>query len=688
MSWTLYLLLIRRTLQTHPLHFIIALLGVASCMMVAGVILTLDHVSLNQPQAVQHQEQTTRQKLVAHERGRIPLPHIQWIQPTTSKPSTSLDQAQEQREDQAFRILIRAASQVTFLIGSFIIFHTLTGHLSGQLKAFALLRLLGSFRRQIVHILLAQALLLGALGTLLGVLLVAPVTKVLISKGLSTLGHPILWTGQMPWLELTLMAGLCLMITTIGVIPSLWTVWKMPMSQATQAHPATPTWTVEDPKAYLWLLPLLFAASYLLMHPFLTSWVSVALLLLADVTALFIFVVLLIWFVRPLLNGGIAAITSLLRYLHPMEAFLTGRAMIYRRDTLLFSFNALTVVFALTIALHVVTHSMKHRIVQDFYQWSTPYTMLERNPFVPMDPKWVTQQLNKQALHLIPLSNKGLVGGLPFRLVDQQALNAFRLARGKTELPPGVAIISHEMAHQKGWTVGQSIELMTPKGRWKIPIAEINNDLGLLLEPTPLSQLKQRILVTSGTALFKTELGSSLGRYALLHHSRMNTNAQSLRHLLTPIYKSKAHQGYVAYNRAREINRDFVIVDLILAVTIVLVCMGMTHTQLIQLQQRGGEFAIFNSLGMSPNQRRRLLQYEGVTLGILVTLTAMLMGHVAGWMGIEIVQQLTDQPHSYHFSRRDNLILGAFILLSSWLVAYLPARAAHKQSFHGLPQMD
>ena len=64
--------------------------------------------------------------------------------------------------------------------------------------------------------------------------------------------------------------------------------------------------------------------------------------------------------------------------------------------------------------------------------------------------------------------------------------------------------------------------------------------------------------------------------------------------------------------RTREIDRDFLILDFILLMTVVLAGVGVTNTLMIQVLARSREFSVLKTLGVDRRQLVGIVLLEGL----------------------------------------------------------------------------
>ncbi len=134
---------------------------------------------------------------------------------------------------EGFQLNLRALSMVSVLVGAFLIYNTVSASVVRRRKEIGTLRSLGATRAQIATLFLAEAALLGILGTAVGVPLGLIGASALVAEIAKTISvHYVLVSIS----ELAVTPSSILLAITYGIAASLIGAW-MPAREAAHANP-------------------------------------------------------------------------------------------------------------------------------------------------------------------------------------------------------------------------------------------------------------------------------------------------------------------------------------------------------------------------------------------------------------------------------------------------------------------
>ena len=149
---------------------------------------------------------------------------------------------------------------------------------------------------------------------------------------------------------------------------------------------------------------------------------------------------------------------------------------------------------------------------------------------------------------------------------------------------------------------------------------------------------------------------------------------------LAPFYRLTKHGRKQGFWQVREIDRDFLIFDFILVMTIVLAGIGVANTMLIQVQAREREFSILRSVGIDRWQITKLLLLEGALTGLVGGAVAVLLGNALGAISISFLDHFTLFDYRFRFSASATLWLYGFAVVTCLVSAIYPAVVARRAS--------
>jgi putative ABC transport system permease protein len=686
-----------RSLSHHRTVAIATLLGVALGMTVVGAILIVDFHSIQsgiQPEKAQVQTgagaATASEPLhifsvsFEHQHAKpAPVPAFPSQKGQAKQGwSTASPPARRGEEDyQAMRLAVRLASLLAFAVGAVIVFYTMRFSVASRSREFCLLLCLGEERRNVVGSLLLETLGLGVVGTLLGLLGAFPAALSLIAQGISTTGRVPTSGLAVPWAELSIMAGLSVCIALLAVAGPARAVLKMNIVDVLQ--PRFLSADIDERslqvRGFGLLIPPLMAAAYLALRPFLLSWLSVVQFFLFESVFVLLLGLAVLWWMNPLLRGLVSLLERLLKPLLPLEALLAGRRMKLTGQKLVFTLAGVALVFSLLTALHDITRSLKEEI----RGWSNdaliPYIFFEKNTAMPLDEEAFKQLQEKHSLHFFRLSDK-MRGEFPIRLAKSSDINPYLESIGMKPLVPGTVIVSKTMAARFGLQAGDAVVIDSDAGQDRFKVIEITDKVGYYGENGQYVDLKSYLLFSDGNPVFASNLERGLGMFGAARHIGKGIIEVPTLKALEPFYR-KTQAGYYVWRwQEKEIDRDFVIFDFILAMTVILAVVGVANTILIQVHGRSREFSVLRTLGVSRLQTMRLLLVEGALVGLVGALLALALGNAMGAVSISFLDRFTLFDYQFIFSGRDSLIISALAIGACSVAAVYPALIANRIS--------
>ena len=604
--------------------------------------------------------------------------------------STDAARARLGEEDyQAMRLAVRMASLLAFFIGAVIVFYTMRYSVSTRAREFSLMLCLGESRRNVGASLMAEATLLGALGTIVGLIAAFPAASALLAAGVSTNGRRPLPGFDIPWLELGGM-GLCsLVIVYLGVASPLREIHRLSITDVLNPRFLSngERAVTMAQKGFGWLIPPMLAAAWIGMRPFMESWLSVVYFFLFEAAFVSILAVATLWWLSPLLRGTIRLFETAFRAILPLETFLTGRRMRLNSKRLVFSVTGVTLVFSLLTGLHDVTRALKDEISIWAYHAMRASSYVERPAGREVDEEALQARLATNGIILMRMSAK-TSGEFPVRLIRGSDVNPHLRALGHPTLEPGRVILSRTLAARYDTRPGDRVVFSDGTEDHSFVVIGITDSVGFYLESAQYVDLKSYALFSDGNPIFADNLEKSLGRYGA---ARPFGRAQPFLYnhqedALYPWYVTVKRGRFQGYWQSREIDRDFLIFDFILIGTVVLAGIGVANTMLIQVRARDREFAVLKSIGISRGQVARMLLIEGTIIGCVSAVLAVVIGNGLGAISIRFLDHFTLFDYFLRISIPATLYISALCVLTCVIASVYPAfianRASSAESLH------
>lgn len=584
---------------------------------------------------------------------------------------------------QAMRLAVRMASLLAFFIGAVIVFYTMRYSVSTRAREFSLMLCLGESRRNVGLSLMAEATLLGAFGTVVGLIAAFPAAAALLAAGISTNGRRPLPGFEVPWFELGGMGLVSLAIVYLGVASPLREIRRLSITDV-----LTPRFLSNGERAatlaqkgFGWLIPPMLAAAWIGMRPFMESWLSVVYFFLFEAAFVAILAIATLWWLSPLLRGTIRLFETLFRAVLPLETFLTGRRMRLNSKRLVFSVTGVTLVFSLLTGLHDVTRALKDEIAIWAYHAMQANSYLERPAGREIDEDALQTRLATNGIILMRMSAK-TTGEFPMRLIRSGDVNPHLRALGQPTLIPGRVILSRTLAARYDTRPGDRIVFSDGEKDHRFVVVGVTDAIGFYLESAQYVDMKSYAVFSDGNPIFADNLEKSLGRYAVArpfggvrpYLSRYQEDA------LYPWYVTVKRGRSQGYWQRREIDRDFLIFDFILIGTVILAGIGVANTMLIQVRARDREFAVLKSIGISRAQVARMLLIEGTIIGCVSAVLAVVIGNGLGAISVRFLDHFTLFQYFLRISLPATLYISALCVLTCVIASVYPAFVANRAS--------
>ena len=544
----------------------------------------------------------------------------------------------------AFQLNLTALSLIALVVGMFLVTNTVAANVVRRRSEIGLLRSLGLTRHSIVILLVAESLLLGLLGSALGIFLGLQVARALLQSVASTVtSHYVLLSMQEimvnPWSLLA--AGLA------GLFAAALAAW-WPARQASLVSPvdalqpgnsadraASPLTIAPLASLTCFLLTLLFSATALYARIPRTGFLAALFILLAAA------------FLAPALGRLLSLLPTL-----PLSTPILARSSFARglhRHGL--AAAALSVAVAMAIGVTIMVHSFRATVDQWIGEsikadlFIAPSTNLIAGALEPLDPQAETLALATPGVRAVGTYReiRLFLDGLPSKLAACR-LEVLRVYNPLTFLSslPGdpyelcqkgdYAIVSENFARRRQLKLNDTISLPTPTGVHPLQVAAIFRDYTsesglLLLDRTTYRRLTQDSGLTS--LAIHLEPGVS-----------PKTVGDSLREQLRP------RGEFLIYSQAglrdealRIFDRSFAVTALLRTLAIAVAALGVTLSLTALGIERTREIGILRATGASRGQILRTIMIESAYLGT----TGVLLGLATGFAVALILMQVINR---------------------------------------------
>jgi putative ABC transport system permease protein len=631
-------LLAARNLRADRFGTLAAVLGIALGSAIVDVVVILDH-NTTRVEA----ERASSSAAVSDD----PTPDVGGRETITLTPvrrdgaeSGRAGEKKASREDyEVLRAGIRGGSLLAFLVGALIVFFTFGAVVDRRRREVGLLRSLGALPAQVAAVFVREAVIIGGAGAALGLVTAIPLSLLAARLGVTTTGHLKIAPASMdfPWPGMALASLVGAAMALLGVVGPVRKALRLGIAGALRPGFLSgegPRPSARRTPIALIVAPVLLAAHYLWLRPFTQRALpTLPFHVLEAAGTCLVFLAVLVGvpdLVRRL--GGI-----FLRLIPGRESaarLVTRRRVEHLGHELVWSVSGVMMVASLLLVLHVVTHGLKREVAT----WADEalhdetfvlpwYPDLRADSLTPMLPPGERFALFSgrtpwpNAVHAVAAEDLAALaeeGGRP----DLAAL-----AR---RLGPGKILLSTLMARRLGVREGDALDLSGKGGARRLTIVGVTDGLGFTPMNAPHRNARTYGVIDAADEPLIAPYAGSIGTVAVVAHGShpgvvawQGADAATLTQK-KGIYLMPAR--FYKNLRLREANSDFLIFDLILALTSALAGVGIANQLVLSMRARQREIALYRVLGMRGAEVRRVVLLEGAFIGLVGGWLAVLLG--------------------------------------------------------------
>lgn len=537
-------------------------------------------------------------------------------------------------DERAFRNGVRMAGLLALVLGLYVIFHTLSMSLVERVREVATLDALGTTRGQILRIFLLEAVFIAGAAAVCGLAGGLLLARGLLLKGVTTLGtgHRIT-LFDVPW-------SAVLALTAVGVgVALLGSVY--PLLRARHTSSALALRGAEQVGGsgiargfHLFaalLLALLLPGLYFVIVPVVgeTQGELVG-AVLVGVGFLALLVVLPL-VVPALFNSLSGAIAKPLAALWPLSGRLAARSIRESRTRVPVSAAAIALVAAAFIGLKGMTRSLRAEIDEWGSRAIVDKVYLGGLGNVRFDD--LRAQLARYP-GFVALESGSARSYVPFLLLGMRPseLAAFGPCRSDPALVQALAsgtgvIVSERLARHLGYAVGDRVHVGNASGAVQdLTVVAISDAYGYFPHPD------ERIYGVVGEDFVRRAFcidTASLSECAVVLAPGTDPDVvkTAIRELFPNLRVQRFEPGRALLQaHLDDIDRDFALFDLILALTALLAALGVLNGQLLAALERAKELGVLKALGTSRAQIAGLVACEALVIGLFGGLLGTALG--------------------------------------------------------------
>lgn len=667
-----------KSLESNLFRTVLTILGIALGVATVSAILILDHnTHLSESQVLSH----VRSDQI------LPLEGELRIQPWTTKsnsPAAKSTEAVLEEDYEMMRSAVRLASLLAFFIGAIIVFYTIGFSIQQRQKELALLTSLGATFRQVAVIVLFEATTLGFSGSLVGIISSWPIFRVLKHFNVTTTGRGRLFTAEFPVLECGLILLVGIITSLLGALQPIWKLQRLQVSTVLQPRflsNESARQSFEITGIFSLVVPIV-TLTYLLLRPFLKQVIPSVYFYVSEVSFIIGVFLLVIFFMPRVVSFSIRILGRLFARLSPLEVKLAHRRFSKFTQSLSWPVSNIMLVFAFLFALHSVTKSLKLEAIQ----WGNE--AVQGLAFVDKGEPVREEKLNR-IQDQFTCVRMSLGSTPPNRILTIEKEEIYKYLERTPGLKPVIdrfgansIILSRTLARNLHVRTGDSVQVSSGTETKRFEIVGVTDEIGFFPGEGTYRERKSFALIEQGNAfLLRPEHALPGTRLVLWNRREPITHHFTYDELvsLNKLLGRRVHPGgRLIAGQVWEINKDFVVFDVILFMSALLAGLGVTNTMLIQLQARQREIGLLQVLGMTNGQIVKLILTEGIFIGILGGTFANLLGLPVGWASIEALNALSVFNVSFSLSLQQMALIFSAALGIALLAAGYPAfRSLH-----------
>jgi putative ABC transport system permease protein len=605
------------------------------------------------------------------------------VAPQGVEVRTGQQQADKQTKDindsflNVLRTALLAFAGISLFVGAFLIFNTFSITVAQRTREFALLRVLGAKRKQVLRSVLAEGLTIGLFGSVIGLGL-----GVLVAGGLRALFKA--FGADMPSTGTVVETRTVVVSLVVGTVVTLISTIA-PAIRATRVPPlaALREGFSSERKRSRWATPLATVLTVgglaIMALGLFASLKPNAALSLMGLGAVLTF--LGVAFLSPRLVGPIADVVGA-----PFERFrgVTGR--IARENTVRQPGRTAVTAAALMVGVALVTFasvfagSAKSTFRDAVTNGSKAQAVIQNtdgfSSFTPQAAKTVATVPGVKDVASVRFGQakidgkkQGVTG------IDQETFaNLYRQGwkQGSDatlkQLGPGTVIVGKKYAEDNGTKVGDTLTLKTSlMPALKLKVIGISYDKGGLTGN-----------LTVANSVLEKDFGFRKDGFVLVGYDGSRPDAEvkaSIDKVLDdrfPEAEAKTNSEFID-SQAAQIDQVLLLIYALLAMAIIVSLFGIVNTLVLSIAERTREIGLLRAIGMSRRQVRRMIRYEAIITAQIGAVIGLVLGIV---LSVLVTRAIDDFQLSIPIGTLIALLIATAI--AGVFAAILPARRASR----------
>lgn len=597
----------------------------------------------------------------------------------------------EGADERAFRNGLKVLGGLALLLGMYVVFQTLSHSLVARVRQLGLLRCLGTGTGAITRIFLLDALLLGVCGSALGVLLGLLLAWVLRAYNVSSLGLGKAWTTfEIPLFPVAWTGALGVLFTLAGAMFPLVRARQVPALDILRARGIAPG---KDDGVdllrgiNLWMFALLVLAlplAYLAMTPLAAEEGKETLTVLLELVGL----LGLFGSVLLLAPSAVAVLGRALlwpvRFVAPMPAWLVGKVVARSAGRVAAAVCGLSAVLLALLGLKSVTGSLRADVDLFAAEALQGRLFLRAAPVTPEAAAELAKLAGVRQVDAFEGEQRGdgfFLRGLPVEAAAGRGGAIERdagLARQYADPKVRSMVISRRLAKHRGIKDGAVVTMTDRNG---VPVAyrvlEVSDRSGFDMDERAWA-ITQPHWMHTDFCIPETSV-----EHITLHladGADVPAIIAAARTILKNVPKVKTGDGDIHGYLLRDVDKDFVLFDLLLFLMLVLAGVGLLNGMTIAAIGRGRELGVLRALGMGRRALGGSFLLEGALVAALASLLSLLLALPMAFVLVQGMNQVAALDAPVTLPTTWFWVVPAAAMLVCVLAAIVPAYRSLRQS--------
>jgi putative ABC transport system permease protein len=656
---------------------------------------TVSVVTLPEAQVLADQPGKVDSIQVAAEPGVSPaelVKRVERVMPNTVEVKTGKQDADDEAESiqnslSFLNILLLVFAGIAVFVGAFIIFNTFSITVAQRTKEFALLRTMGASRGQVLRSVMLEALIVGLIASILGILL-GIVTAQGISALFKALGADLPQEGLV-LKGRTIIVGLLVgtLVTMIASLAPARRATRVPPLAAMRDELAAPEPPTRRRKVLSWGL-LVLGAIAILFSLFGGAPAGQALSMLGlGAIALFIAVALLSPRLVPLIAGAVG---------RPLERFRGVAGRLARENAMRNPGRTAVTAAALMIGLALVTFVS---ILADGVKASIDDTVENRmraelvvlnndGNFTPISPESAAAVRKVPGVEVVSelKSSQAKVkgaGGKPFGSgIDPRTFDRIwdtDIDKGPptlfAALQPGQMALEKDFAKANDFEVGDRLEVTTPTGCCGEKRKVFFTVPGIFEDK---SGLIGDFMVTGSVMAAKFgQRDDDLQFVGVRGGADVDQVQSRIERLLEQRFPVAEVQNRSEFKDAITggIDQFLALIYALLSLSVIVSLFGIVNTLVLSIHERTREIGMMRAIGTPRKLVRRIVRYESVITALIGAALGLTVGFI---LGVVTTVALEDEGFLLSIPVGSLVVFAILAVLAGVLAAIPPARRASR----------